>query len=157
MKRLFVLALIYLMSTGLSAQDSTKTKTKTLTTGYLSVGLSLSNGDNFKTGSYSSIEGGINRGNIGLGLVFGRGNLDGIFKDDNIRNYYYEAKTSFCHQIGDVTGMVMFGWGQYIDTPHSFIEYGGGVTYSVGRMGYGIMVSNWDRVNYLTPSITLNF
>ena len=51
----------------------------------------------------------------------------------------------------------MFGWRQYINTPHSFIEYGGGVTYNVGKLGYGIMVSNWDRVTYLTPSLTFNF
>ena len=155
MKKIIILVLVCLINTALIGQDSTKIKKPT--TGYLSIGLSLSNGDNFKTGSYSSIEGGINHGNIGLGLVFGRGNLDGINKNDNIHNYYYELKTAFCHKIGDVIGMVMFGWGQYIDTRHSFIEYGGGVTYNVGRMGYGIMITNWDQVTYLTPNITLNF
>jgi hypothetical protein len=154
MKKLFILALVCLMSTSMFAQsDSTKLKT----TGYLSVGLSLSNGSDFNTGSYSSVEGGFNYGNFGLGLIFGRGNLDGIGKNDNIQNYYYELKTTANYPLGILSGNIIFGYGGYINTPHMFIEYGAGISYSKGIMGYGVTVSNWDGGVYLTPSITVNF
>ncbi len=125
--------------------------------GYISLGLSLSNGTDFKNSSYSSIEGGIMRENVTLGLIFGRGSLSGIGNGDAISNYFYEVKTTASYPIGIVSGNILLGYGGYFNTTHMFIEYGVGITYNKGRMGYGLTYSNWDGVNYITPGITFNF
>ena len=154
MKNLFILALICLMSTMVGQTDSTNSKI----TGYISYGLSVTNSSDFKTSSYTGIEGGIMRDNISLGAIFGRGSLAGMGKPtDSIDNYFYEAKISASYPIGSLSGSVLLGYGGYINTKHQFIEYGGGITYNVGKMGYSVMISNWDQVTYLSPSITLNF
>ena len=154
MKKVIILGLVFLTSLTFAQSDSTKSKI----TGYAVLGLSTSTGNDFALGSYPSLEVGLMRNNIALGIIFGRGNFVGIGKsDDIIRNYYYEVKTTACYPVGAVTGSVIFGWGQYIDTKNSFIEYGVGITYNRGRMGYGVTYSNWDGGNYLTPAITLNF
>lgn len=135
------------------SNDSTKTKT----TGYASLGLSVSNGDDFKMTSYSSLEVGLMRENITFGAIFGRGNLSGIGDNDNIGNYFYEVKTTASYPVGAVSGSILFGYGGYFNSTHNFIEYGVGITYNKGKMGYGVTYSNWDGVNYLTPCITFNF
>ena len=138
--------------------DSTSCCKKTPITGYVSYGVSMTNGSDFKTSSYSGIEGGIMKGNLGLGVVFGRGSLAGAFdKTDNIHNYFWEAKMTGSFPIGNVSGTILMGYGGYIDTKHSFIEYGVGISYSVGKFAYGATYSNWDGVNYVTPGITYNF
>lgn len=154
MKKIILLALVCL-STAVSAQsDSTKSKISA----YASYSVSLSNGNDFKTASFSSIEGGIMKENVGLGLIFCRGNLNGVGKEgDNITNYFYEAKISSSFPMGVLSGSVMFGYGGYINTKHNFIEYGGGICYTKGMLGYGVMASNWDGTMYVTPSITVNF
>ena len=43
------------------------------------------------------------------------------------------------------------------NTKHNFIEYGGGISYTLGSFSYGITGSNWDGITYVTPSITFNF
>jgi hypothetical protein len=154
MKKILILALTLITSLGFAQTDSTKVKT----TGYTSLGLALSNNSDFKTGAFTSLETGLQRNNIAVGIIFGRGSLAGLGRsNDNLSNYFYELKTTGYFPLGSVTGSVIFGWGGYFKTQHSFIEYGGGISYSVGKMGYGVTYSNWDGTNYLTPCITLNF
>jgi hypothetical protein len=124
---------------------------------YISYGLSVTNSSDFKTSSYTGLEVGAMYDNIGAGIVFGRGSLAGMFKQDDIRNYFYEVKAIGTFPLGSLTGSVILGYGGYIDTKHNFIEYGGGISYSVGRVSYGITGSNWDGITYVTPSITFNF
>jgi len=157
MKKLFTLALICLMSTIVFAQtDSTKSKPKA--TPYVSIGVSVTNSNNFSMTSYPSFEAGICAKNLGLALVVGRGNFYQLGSpSDKIENYYYEAKATASCPIGILTGTVLLGYGQYFNVKHNFIEYGGGFSYTEGRMGYGVIYSNWDGVNYVTPCITLNF
>lgn len=153
MKKIIILALICL-STAVSAQDSTKVKT----TGYLSAGISITNSSDFNSSSYTSIEGGIMRKNFTLGLAIGRGSLKGLGQStDVIQNYFYELRTYASYPVGDFSGSLILGYGGYFDTPHMFIEYGVGMTYNKGKMGYGVSYTNWDGVNYLTPCLTLNF
>jgi len=152
-KILTIMCLVVTCTTFGQSNDSTKTKTS----GYISAGISLTNGDNFKSNSYSSIEAGIMRDNITLGGIFGRGSLSGINSSDNIKNYFYEIKTTASYPVGSVSGSILFGYGGYFNTTHNFIEYGVGITYNKGKMGYGVTYSNWDGVNYVTPSITFNF
>jgi len=155
MKKLFtIIALLIATVTFAQSEDSTQTKI----TGYASVSVSVTNGDNFLNTSYGSVEGGIMCKNFGLGLVLGRGTLAGMGKStDNIKNYFYEIKTSASYPIGILSGNIILGYGGYINTIHNFIEYGVGMSYSVRKMGYGVTYSNWDGVNYITPCITLNF
>lgn len=124
---------------------------------YVSWGVSMSNNSDFNSGSYSSLEFGVLYNDVALGLVFGRGSLNGIFKNDNIRNYFYEVKVAPSFPIGKVYGNIIMGVGSYIDTKHNFIEYGLGVSYTHKKIGYGVSFSNWDGVDYVTPSITYNF
>ena len=124
---------------------------------YVSWGVSMSNNSDFNSGSYSSLEFGVLYNDVALGLVLGRGSLNGIFKNDNIRNYFYEVKVAPSFPIGKVYGNIILGVGSYIDTKHNFIEYGLGVSYTHKKIGYGVSFSNWDGVDYVTPSITYNF
>ena len=159
-KFLTIIGLFLATVTFAQTTDSTSCckKEKTPITGYVSYGVSMTNGSDFKTSSYSGIEGGIMKGNLGLGVVFGRGSLAGAFdKTDNIHNYFWEAKMTGSFPIGNVSGTILMGYGAYIDTPHSFIEYGVGISYSVGKFAYGATYSNWDGVNYVTQGITFNF
>lgn len=125
---------------------------------YVSWGLSLSNNTEFNVGSYSSLEFGTVINDVGLGLALGRGNLEGVFNNiDNIRNYFYELKVVPSFPMGKVYGSVILGVGSYFDTKHNFIEYGFGISYTPKKIGYGISVSNWDGISYISPSVTYNF
>ena len=159
-KFLTIIGLFLATVTFAQTTDSTSCckKEKTPITGYVSYGLSMTNSSDFATSSYTGIEGGIMKGNLGLGVVFGRGSLAGLGKNgDNIRNYFYEAKMTGSFPIGNVSGTFLVGYGGYIDTKHQFIEYCVGISYSVGKFAYGATYSNWDGVNYVTPGITFNF
>lgn len=155
MKKIITIILICFISINIIGQsDSTKFKASI----YTSVGLSVSTGNVFLTSSYPSIEGGIMRDNLCLGVVLGRGNFLGMGRsDDNIQNYYYEGKVTACFPLGVLTGSVIFGYGGYFKSQHMLIEYGGGVSYTVGKLSYGVLCSNWDGVVYMTPNITFNF
>ena len=59
--------------------------------------------------------------------------------------------------LGDLSGSVIFGYGGYFNSSRNFIEYGAGISYKVKHISYGVMVSNWDGVTYVTPNITYNF
>jgi hypothetical protein len=124
---------------------------------YVSWGISLSNNSNFNSGSFSSLEGGIIYNDVALGLVFGRGNLQSVFRNDDIKNYFYELKLSPSFPIGKVYGNIILGAGSYVDTKHNFIEYGLGISYTHKKISYGVSYSNWDGVDYITPSIAYNF
>lgn len=127
-------------------------------TSYVSVGLSMSNMDNFRNGSYFSLEYGVTKQNLSLSMVVGRGNITGMFKDvDHIQNYYYEPKVTVGFPLGKLTGTAIFGVGGYFGTSHMLIEYGSGISYQIGDISYGILYSNWDGVDYITPNITYNF
>lgn len=124
---------------------------------YVSWGVSMSNNSEFNSGSYSSLEFGVLYNDVAFGLMLGRGSLDGIFKNDDIRNYFYEVKVAPSFPIGKVYGSIILGVGSYIDTKHNFIEYGLGVSYTYNKIGYGVSYTNWDGVDYITPSISYNF
>jgi hypothetical protein len=125
---------------------------------YVSYGLSLTNSSDFRTSSYTGLETGIMYKNLGAGVIFGRGSLKGLGqKSDNLGQYFYEVKTSASMPLGDLSGSVIFGYGGYFNSSRNFIEYGAGISYKVKHISYGVMVSNWDGVTYVTPNITYNF
>jgi hypothetical protein len=151
--RKLVLLVMCMWAVSTFAQDSTKCNVGK----YVSWGVSLSNNSDFNTGSYSSLEFGVVCNDVAFGLALGRGSLDGIFKNDDIRNYFYEVKVAPSFPIGKVYGNIILGVGSYIDTKHNFIEYGLGVSYTHNKIGYGVSYTNWDGVDYVTPSISYNF
>ena len=154
---LFV-ALISLSATAQTSTDSTKTCHKfNPHSMFMSVGLSMSQGE-FKTNSYPSVELGYTHKNISYSALFGRGDLNGMFRnDDNIGNYWVEAKFSPSYSIGHLNGFLIAGGGLYINSDHYFAELGLGLSYTHNRFTYGVSFSNWDTRNYVTPFVSVNF
>jgi hypothetical protein len=162
MKTIFTFLALFVatLSFGQCHSDSTSEKTKACY--YLSTGLSMTNvGQNvtdFKTSSYLGLEGGVMYGNLGVGIVFGRGSLRGLgSKTDHINDYFSEIKGTVSQPIGNVMLTGLFGYGTYLTSNRTFIEYGIGMVYNVGKLGYGVTFSNWDGLPYITPNITYNF
>jgi hypothetical protein len=168
MKKLFyvLFAFIALTVTAQAQTDSTKVKT----TKYVSVGLSINptTNDSFEYSSYPSVEVGITRNDVSYGVVFGRGSLKGLAdSQDNFANYFYEFKVSPSVSLGFVNANLILGVGGYIngggqnpengDTNSSFVEYGFGFSKSYGNLSYGLSYSNWDGMNYVTPSVSYAF
>ena len=159
-KRILVLALlISALSFGQKKQSIiTTTSTEVVLEKfkpYVSAGISFSNCDDFSDGTYVSVEGGVTKGNLSLGLNVGSRNLN--FEDHTIKDYYYEPKVYASYPIGNLTGTLLFGWGKYVDTPKSFIEYGGGIAYPIGNISYGVGYSNFDGVDFISPSVSYTF
>lgn len=160
MKKLFLIAIALLgMSFTSVAQDSTKTDITPLKsyTTYVTASLSMHGGANFQETSYPALEVGITQRNISYGFVFGRGNLVNMFENDRMENYFWELKFSPSYRLGDITGSLVAGGGAYFDSTHYFAELGVGLGYSVGDFTYGLTFSNWDTVNYVTPSVSYTF
>jgi hypothetical protein len=152
-KVVLVLALSLMTSVMFAQKDSTNVVSKFTT--YIGVGLSLPNGNDFTNESYPSVEVGVMRNNYALGLVVGRQNFN--FSEDDISKYYFEPKVTVSLPIGLLNLNGILGWGMYINTPSSFIEYGAGVSYGAGNLTYGLIYSNFDSVNYITPNISYSF
>jgi len=154
---LFV-ALISLSATAQTSTDSTKTCHKFNPKNmYVSLNCSMSQGD-FATNSYPSIEFGYTHKTISYGAIFGRGDFKGIFRnDDNLANYYWEAKFSPSYSVGPLNGFLIAGGGAYFNSDHYFAELGLGLSYTHKNVTYGVAFSNWDTKNYLTPFVSFNF
>ena len=167
MKKLFTILAIFatLFATAQCHTDSTAACcSKPKFAPYVSFGVSMTNTNvpesptNFKTSTYAGIEGGVTYQNLGLGLVFGRGSLNGLFgPNEDIMNYFTEVKSTVTQPVGNVNVTALFGYGTYFQSDRTFIEYGVGMSYSVNKFAYGMSYSNWDGVNFVTPNITYNF
>jgi hypothetical protein len=138
-------------------------QTKSETTKYLAVGYSIGNhvdGKSLDETSYPSLEYGVTRNNLSLGLVVGRGATRGIAQTgDNLAQYYYEGKVTQAFPFTkEVSGNVVLGLGSYFITDNAvFVEYGFGLTRTIGKITYGLTYSNWDKVDYVTPSLSYSF
>ena len=160
MKNLFY-ALISFIAVTVTAQAQTKSN-------YVSASLSLANagsGQNhqsFSQSSYASLEYGVLRKGVMYGLAVGRGKLNGDVMsnttEQDFRNYFWEVRVQPTFPMGSVTGNLILGAGSFIGTSDAgFIEYGVGVSKSYGDLSYGLSYSNWNGVNYVTPSVSLAF
>lgn len=155
MKKILAICIAVAASLCVSAQDSTRVKTLDC---YFGASLSTATGNNFYQSSYASAELGVCRKNTSFAFAMGRGNLDASpYGKEKIDNYWFEAKAYATVPIGNIKGIVVFGWGQYFNSNHSFIEYGAGFSYSVKKFDLGLTVSNWDNVVYVSPGISYNF
>jgi hypothetical protein len=159
-----------------STQADTTSVSKSKYVPYVSVGLSISSGNSYETNantyafnesSYPSLEVGVTRQNLSVGVVFGRGALKGLGSStDRIGNYYWEVKAVPSFSLGVVNASLIFGAGSYLartanadgsHTDTTFIEYGTGISYSKGNYSYGLAYSNWDGIDYITPSVSYSF
>lgn len=154
-------------SNKLEATDSV-TVSKSEWKNYVSIGLSISSGNTYDTNenkytfsesSYPSVEFGFTKGNVSAGLAIGRGNLRRFAEnDDKLGNYYGEIRVTPSFPLGIIDANVVFGVGSYfVPSKGTFIEYGSGISYTNGNYTYGISYSNWDGVDYITPSLTYSF
>jgi len=156
MKKILVVLLVSLSAMNMSAQESVET-TPTLSK-YVCVGLSITNtqGASFDTTSYPSLEFGVCKDNVSLGLAVGRGNLRGLGKStDVISNYYGELRLVPSFDLGMVNGSVILGVGSYYAHNTTFVEYGVGLSKTYGDLTFGVSYSNWDGGDYITPSISI--
>lgn len=153
MRKLVVLVALFVST--LAIAQTSKEVTLTLTP-YVSAGLSMTDGE-FETASYPTVElgTGLNK-YLSVGVVFGRGNFDGIFENgDRMSDYFLEGKAQLTIPVGPVNVYGLFGAGNYLNNPHSFIEYGGGISKSITkRLSIFAQITNWDDVNYFTPGVT---
>ena len=156
MKKVLVLGMSLLTLSTCFAQDSLKPKKEPLNC-YASGFFATSTGNNFNAASYAGVEVGVGFKNVQFGISSGRGNLDKTIGAENVSNYWYEAKTYATFPLGNVKGFVVAGWGQYYNSTHNFIEYGGGIVYSIKNVDLMLQVSNWDGVVYVSPGIAYNF
>lgn len=151
-KILFIAFGLFAMSS--FAQDS---KPKSLDC-YVAGSVSMPSGNNFKQDAYPSLEVGVCKKNFMFGLSSGRLNFDtSPYGKEKADNYYYELKTYASFPIGEIKGFVVAGWGQVFNSNHTFIEYGGGLVYSIKKVDLIVQVSSWDGKVYLSPGIAYNF
>jgi hypothetical protein len=155
MKKLFLVLFAFIALT-VNAQEQ---KTTPTTTKYVSFGLSVSNfNETFSDNSYPSIEVGVTRNDVSYGLVFGRASLRGLGEsNDTLSNYFYEVKVTPSVSLGYLNANLILGVGGYINQNRSFVEYGGGLSKTFGNTTYGLSYTNWDGVDYLTPSVSFSF
>lgn len=152
------LILITLTLTGLFSTTQAQEKSKKSIEAYMAIGLSITNNfdTTFNATSYSSLEGGIMKNNFSIGLVLGRSNLSG-FNHDIIQNYWYELKSALSLPIGNFSGYILFGIGNYFATDRLFIEYGAGFSYNFNKLGIFVQSSNWEGTWYVTPGLSYTF
>ena len=160
MKKL-ILVLVALI--GLTVSEQAQEKSTSKSTHYLSVGYSIGNHQNdkqFSETSYPSIEYGFTRSDLSLGLAVGRGQTFGLAQaGDKLDQYYYEGRATQSFPFTKcVSGNVALGLGSYFATNNAvFVEYGFGLTRTCGSVTYGLSYSNWDKVDYVTPSVSFSF
>jgi hypothetical protein len=99
------------------------------------------------------------KNDISYGVVLGRASLRDLGSfSDNIQNYFYEIKISPSTSLGYLNGNLILGLGGYINQGNRhFVEYGAGLSKTFGNVSYGLSYSNWDGVDYVTPSVSLSF
>jgi hypothetical protein len=136
---------------------------------YIALGLSISNGNDygdnankyaFKESAYPNFEFGFSRENLSLSAVIGRNNFKGLGSNiDVFGDYYWELKVTPTFQLGVVNANIILGVGTYFNNQvgNGFIEYGSGISYTVGKFTYGVCYTNWDGIDYITPNISYGF
>lgn len=151
MKKIFLL-LALTLSLFVNAQEQTTDKKYTF---YSATGISVTNTDDFQNDSYVSTEIGLMRENIAFGTIIGRNNLAGLGKE-TFKNYWLEEKVTVYKNFGSVDGFLLLGVGSYIDHGNLFIEYGFGVSKTLGDYGVFVQASNWDSKDYVSAGVSFN-
>ena len=155
MKKLLLLLAVSLSLTSIAQNTTEGPNCPADITPYIATGLSIPNTVNFSADSYWSAEVGVMIDNFTVAGVFGVNNLESF--NTGINGYWYEGKVAYGFPLGYVDGYGVFGVGSYIGTKGSvFIEYGGGIMKSFGKVGTFIQVSSWDGVVYMTPGVSLS-
>lgn len=157
-----ILALAVMAGISMSAQDKGTTPPKKNQFISINTSIPMAHAAN----PYPSIEFGHVTDDVAYSIVFGRGDFDKMFSNkDMIKHYFLEYKIVPTTSIGKLTLGAVIGAGAYLggsDKSNNkrqpfFGEIGGVATYNVKQFGIGVSFTNWDGVNYLTPSITYNY
>jgi hypothetical protein len=166
MRKLFLLLFAFFALT-VTAQEQKTECSKTTT--YVAVGLSMASFDKtFAENSFPSVEVGFTRNDVSYGVAFGRASLRGLGdSEDVLQNYFYELKVVPSVSLGYFNANLILGVGGYVnnggvnlnegDNSSFFIEYGFGLSKTFGNVSYGLSYSNWDGVDYITPSVSYAF
>ncbi len=161
MKKIITLLAVTLFTVSSFAQADSSIISKTKTSFYSSIGVSIghvdpsdANIDNFSKASYPSLEIGMTRKSVSLGAIVGCEN----FLTSSTSRGFYELKTSISRPIGECSIYGLFGVGAYMESSfNNFLEYGAGFSYMPGKVGYFVQYSNWARTNYVSVGATIGF
>lgn len=164
MKKLFYVLFAFIaLTVTAQAQETNKSKL----TQYVSASMSLipsdrTEGQTLANTSYASVEYGVFYKDVMYGLSIGRGQLSGTVASNiankNFNNYFWEVRVQPTFPLGSITGNLIIGAGSYFGTSGAgFVEYGLGASKSYGDLSYGLSYSNWDGINYVTPSVSYSF
>jgi len=123
---------------------------------YVSCFIATTDGDEFLVDTYAGIELGVCVKNFNFSISGGRENID-FSHADALSNYWYELKIAAYKSFGSLKVFVLTGWGRYLNSKHSFIEYGGGLSYNIGKFDLSMQVSRWDNIVYIAPGVCFNF
>jgi hypothetical protein len=156
MKKLVLVLVAMLGLTSMSAQEKVEVKTDDKTH-FMSVGHSFSS----SAESYPTLEFGYTRNDVSYSMVFGCFDFSSLSSPNA---YFIEYKIVPSTTIGKATFGFIIGAGSYLGNPDGrdskpfFGEIGAVVSYNVyKKFNLGVSYSNWDTVNYITPSLTYNF
>lgn len=125
----------------------------------VSIRVSTTNTNDVLKDFYPSLELGRTFGFTSASLVIGRNNLN---FDEN-QPYFYELKFSQSYALTqsyplrDINIFVLLGGGKFFTNKDYFIEYGFGLSRTVSNYTVALSYSNWNGVNYITPSVGYNF
>jgi hypothetical protein len=155
MRKLFLLLFAF-TALSLTAQEQTTCSQNSM---YVGFGFSMASVSNFEYGtSFPSVEVGFTRNDVSYGVAFGRASLKGLGNsEDVLQNYFYELKVVPSLPLGPVNANLILGMGGYIDSQDFFVEYGFGLSKSFGNVSIGLSYTNWDRQDYVTPSVSFSF
>jgi hypothetical protein len=155
-KLIYVLFAFIALTVSAQAQETKCSKT----TKYVAVGLSMASFDEtFAENSFPSVEVGFTRNDVSYGVAFGRASLRGLGNsEDVLQNYFYELKMVPSLSLGYFNANLILGVGGYVNQGNRhFVEYGAGLSKTFGNVSYGLSYSNWDGVDYVTPSVSYAF
>lgn len=155
MKTLFIalLSLCSFVAKSQSTQVGERPSTVTVVSPlnlYFGTGVSIGNGENFKSGSYPSVEIGISKNFYSVGLVLGKSSFE------KGSSQFWEIKSAVNKSLGSFNGYLLYGVGSYFGTDKVFIEYGAGVSFPTRPFDLFLQASNWDRGNYVSFGISKN-
>jgi hypothetical protein len=157
MRKLFLVLFAFFALT-VTAQEQKTECSKTTT--YVAVGLSMASFDKtFAENSFPSVEVGFTRNEVSYGVAFGRASLRGLGDSEDVfQNYFYELKVVPSVSLGYFNANLILGVGGYVNQGNRhFVEYGAGLSKTFGNVSYGLSYSNWDGVDYITPSVSYSF
>jgi hypothetical protein len=160
MKKITLSLLALFGTIAMSAQENQRATPPR--THFVSVSTSIPVSNSAK--AYPSIEFGHTTNDVSYSLVFGRGDFKNMFSSskDQLKDYYVEYKITPSTNIGNLSLGFIVGAGSYLGSSTKsnslhqpfFGEIGGVVSYKISNCYAGVSFTNWDGVNFISPSLS---